>query len=65
MSIYNFEKFHYKMIPQYVTVHTIVRIRYSIGLANRVYAHNDSEIMPDIAAWTTMADAWMERQPRK
>ena len=45
--------------------HLYDRGGHGIGLANRIYAHNDSEIMPDLAAWTTMADAWMERQPRK
>ena len=42
--------------------HLFERGGHGIGLANRVYAHNDGEIMPDIAAWTAMADAWMSRR---
>ena len=45
--------------------HLYDRGGHGIGLANRIYAHNDGEIMPDLAAWTAMADAWMQRQPRK
>ncbi|MBR1628586.1 MAG: alpha/beta hydrolase [Lachnospiraceae bacterium] len=35
---------------------------HGLALANKVYAHNEEDIQPDIAEWTDMADRWMERQ---
>lgn len=34
---------------------------HGLGLANKVYAHDEKEIIPEIAEWTTLADNWMNR----
>lgn len=34
---------------------------HGLGLANKVYAHDEREIIPEIAEWTTLADSWMNR----
>lgn len=35
---------------------------HGLGLANKIYARNETEIQPDIAAWTLLADKWMDRK---
>ena len=42
--------------------HLYDRGGHGLGLANKVYARAESEIMPDIAMWTTLADVWMSRR---
>lgn len=35
---------------------------HGLGLANEIYARNESEIQPDIAIWTRLADKWMKNK---
>ena len=42
--------------------HLYDRGGHGLGLANKVYARSESEIIPEIAVWTTMADNWMSRR---
>ena len=42
--------------------HLYDRGGHGLGLANKVNARAESEIMPDIAMWTTLADVWMSRR---
>lgn len=42
--------------------HLFDRGGHGLALANKTYAHNDSDIQPDLAIWTDMAQRWMEKQ---
>jgi len=44
--------------------HLFTKGGHGLALANEVYAHNQYDIQPDIAIWTSMAKKWMDDRQR-